>query len=140
MPNNSKIIVPTQTHPDDSTVQSYTGDKSQADGYYGRADGFHTVQINLNNFSGEIVIQGTLAVDPASDDWFNIVLETNTNVTGTVDTTGAISVGPSVTLSSITYSADTLNATYNFTGNYVWVRAVVNNWTGGTIDSVMMNY
>lgn len=140
MPNNSKTIVPTQTHPDDSTVQTHTGDKFQADGFYGRADGFHTVQLNLNNFSGDISVQGTLAIDPTEEDWFNVVLETNTAVSGTVDTTGAISVGSSISLSSISYSTATANTNYNFTGNYVWVRAAVTNWTTGTIDSIMMNY
>ena len=140
MPNNSKTIVPTQTHPDDSTVQSYTGDKFKADGYYGRADGFHTVQINLNGFSGDIKMQGSLEVDPSEEDWFDITLQTNTSVQGTVDTTGAISVGESITLTDLSYSSSNINANYNFVGNYVWVRAILGNWTHGTVDSIMLNY
>ncbi len=140
MPNNSKTIVTTQTHPDDSTVQSYTGDKFKADGFYGRADGFHTVQLNLNSFTGEVTIQGSLEVDPQSSDWFDVTLQTNTSVTGTVDTTGAISVGSSVAITELTYSDTTSNSNFNFIGNYVWVRAIVNNWTSGTVESVMLNY
>jgi hypothetical protein len=138
MPNNSKVIISNSTF--DGSTLTLTGDKFQADGYYGRADGFHTVQINLNNFSGEVKIQGTLAIDPSDSDWFDVVLSSNTNVSGTVDTTGAISVGSTVSISSVTYAASTLNANYNFTGNYVWVRAVIENWSGGTINSIMMNY
>ena len=140
MPNNSKTIVTTQTHPDDITVQSYTGDKFKADGFYGRADGFHTVQLNLNTFTGEVTIQGSLEVDPQANDWFDVTLQTNTNVTGTVDTTGAISVGASVAITDLSYSSTTSNTNFNFIGNYVWVRAIVSNWTSGTVESIMLNY
>jgi hypothetical protein len=140
MPNNSKTIVTTQTHPDDSTVQSYTGDKFKADGFYGRADGFHTVQLNLNTFTGEVTIQGSLEVDPQANDWFDVTLQTNTSVTGTVDTTGAISVGASVAITDLSYSSTTSNTNFNFIGNYVWVRAIVSNWTSGTVESIMLNY
>jgi hypothetical protein len=140
MPNNSKTIVTTQTHPDSSTVQSYTGDKFKADGFYGRADGFHTVQLNLNTFTGEVTIQGSLEVDPQANDWFDVTLQTNTSVTGTVDTTGAISVGASVAITDLSYSSTTSNTNFNFIGNYVWVRAIVSNWTSGTVESIMLNY
>ena len=34
------------------------------DGYYGRADGVHTVQATYTDFVGTITIQGTLATTP----------------------------------------------------------------------------
>jgi hypothetical protein len=141
MPNNSKIIVPIQSYnPLGDLVQSYTGEKFQADGFYSRADGFHTIQINLTDFTGELVIQGTLAIDPTELDWFDVVLVSNSSVSGTVDTTGAISIGTTIAMSSIVYTTETINANYNFTGNYVWIRTNVSNWTAGTINSIMMNY
>lgn len=140
MPSNSKTILAQNVHPDDSTVQTITGDKFTGDGYYGRSDGFHTVQINLTDFSGEISIQGTLAVDPVDADYFPINLSTESSVAGSVDTTGAVSTGTTTILSSINFSNTTTSVSYNFTGNYVWVRAKAVNWTTGSVDSILLNH
>mgnify|MGYP000901047855 CR=1 FL=1 len=42
----SETILSNQSHPGDSTIESHTGEKFKGDGYYGRADGLHTVQYN----------------------------------------------------------------------------------------------
>lgn len=110
----SETILPQQTHLGDSTVQTVTGDAYKGDGYYGRSDGFHTVQYTLNNVRGTISIQATLAIDPASADWFTVYEKEYTNET---------------TASNLT----------NFTGNYVWVRAVI-EYTQGTVESVKLNH
>ena len=72
MPATSTTIMSNQTHPGDSTSTTVTGDKFKGDGYYGRSDGFHTVQMNVNGVAGTIQIQGTLATTPAEADYFNI--------------------------------------------------------------------
>ena len=60
----SETILTENTHPSDSSIQTVTGEKFKGDGYYGRSDGFHTVQYTLEGFVGTIDIQATLAVDP----------------------------------------------------------------------------
>ena len=45
---NSETILSANTHPGDSTVTTVTGEKFKGDGYYGRSDGFHTVQYSLS--------------------------------------------------------------------------------------------
>lgn len=114
MPSISETILTQQTHPDDSNTQSVTGEKFKGDGYYGRSDGFHTVQYSLLDFSGSINIQATLAIEPTDDDWFTV------------------------------YSADYIDSTTskitNFTGNYVWVRAMLSTWTAGTLESMKLNH
>ena len=121
MPRNSQTILPTITHRGDSAVQSEVSEKFAGDGFFSRADGFHTVQYNLNGFVGTIFMQATLAVDPKEEDWFSL-LETQ----------------------CISTNADDEKSTggfyYNFTGNYVWVRAIVSNWTNGTIRSILFNH
>ena len=136
----SETILSEQTHPGDST-STITGDKYKGDGYYGRSDGFHTVQIDLNGFIGQIEMQGTLAIDPTDDDWFSVELESGgTSTIGYVDTTGAITT-VSPTVSSITYTENETDIkNYNFTGNYVWIRAKVSNWTDGTVNSIKLNH
>ena len=111
---NSITILSNNTHDGDSTVQTVTGSKYKGDGYYGRSDGFHTVQYNLTGFIGQIRIQGTLAIDPGDDDWFTVYTETHSQTTKVIAT--------------------------NFTGNYVWVRAYISEWTDGTVTSMLLNH
>ena len=113
MAANSEIILSSNTHPGDSTIETITGEKFKGDGYYGRSDGFHSVQYTYSGFTGDIYIQGTLAVDPTEDDWFNV----HTN----------------------TAAQETSSAIASFTGNYVWIRAQV-VYTDGTISSIVLNH
>ena len=85
---------------------TYTSDKVKGDGYYGYADGLHTMSFHFKNFKGRIFVQATLVAEPTEDDWFPIQLDTNTNyyeyntqTSGTVGTT--------------------------FQGNFVWIRAKI---------------
>jgi hypothetical protein len=121
MPSTSENILTNQTHPGDSTQETATGEKFKGDGYYGRSDGFHSVQYNLEGFIGTITMQATLAIDPTSNDWFTL---TGTEHISTDD-------------SSVNADGGFI---YNFTGNYVWVRVYVSNWTDGTISSVYLNH
>ena len=68
MPSSSEIILSANTHPGDSTTETITGSNFRGDGYYGRADGLHTVQYDYNGLTGTITIQGTLATNPESTD------------------------------------------------------------------------
>jgi len=121
MPSNSETILSAQTHPGDSGAQTITGTKYKGDGYYGRADGFHTVQYNLTGFLGTVVMQATLSVEPTDSDWFTI---TSTSHTADNDSSSNRDGGH----------------IYNFTGNYVWVRAYISNWTDGTVQSIILNH
>jgi hypothetical protein len=122
MAARSEIILSNQTHPDDSTSESLFGEKFKGDGYYGRSDGIHTVQYIYAQFKGTISIQGTLAVNPQEEDWFTIQ--------ETVSEIELESPPTSQAQSSIK----------NFTGNYVWVRVAVLNWTTGTINAVLLSH
>ncbi len=121
MPSNSETILTSNIHPSDSSVQIITGDKYKGDGYYGRSDGFHTVQYSLDGFIGTLVIQATLAVEPTSSDWFTLTETTHTSANDSSD------------------NADG-GFLYNFTGNYVWVRAYISNWTDGAISNILLNH
>jgi len=103
-------IVTTETSDGSTTTTlDHTGfvtDKAKGDGYYSQPDGVHTVAYQIVNlgdstddFNGTIKMQGTLATTPTEDDWFDI--------SGT----------------TLTSDQSTTNHAYNFTGNFVWVRA-----------------
>ena len=123
MAANSEIILSSNTHPGDSTIETVTGGKFKGDGYYGRSDGFHTVQYNITGFQGKIKMQATLAVDPAEDDWFTLDDTEH-------ETIGFANDGPIATGSHLK----------NLTGNFVWVRVVVSSWTDGTVNSILLNH
>jgi len=100
--------------------------KYQGDGYYSQIDGVHTVAYHVsagsvteaNNFNGSIKMQGSLATTPTEDDWFDIA-----GTTFTADTSTAV-------------------AAYNFTGNFVWVRAKCYNWTtaSSSVTKILYNH
>ena len=115
---NSETILSANTHSGDSAVTVVTGTKYKGDGYYGRSDGFHTVQVDLAGFIGKVAMQGTLATNPVEADWFTVY----TQAYPVVDEIGT-------TTSVIT----------NFTGNYVWIRAVI-TYTDGTVNSIRLNH
>jgi len=122
MPATSEIILSatTSTYQQDST-STVVGEKYKGDGYYGRSDGLHTVQMNVSGFIGNIKMQGTLATEPTDADWFNIVgAELDANDSSLNGSDGAF--------------------LYNFTGNFVWVRAYVTNFFDGTINSILLNH
>ena len=110
MPKQSVIILSGTT-----TVGTTVGDKYKADGYFGLTDGLHTVSYNTTAFDGTIKMQGTLASSPTEDDWFDIA-----------DTT-------------LTTDLSTTIASYNFTGNFVYVRAKATSVTAGGITKILLN-
>lgn len=114
MAANSEIILTTNTHPGDSTSEGVTGDKFKGDGYYGRTDGLHTLQYSFSGFTGTLVIEATLAIDPVESDWFTII--------------------------SRVVEQETDSQIQSVTGNYVWIRAKILNWTDGTLNSVVLNH
>lgn len=122
-------IVTTETASSTTTTLDHTGfvtDKAKGDGYYSQPDGVHTVAyqvVNLgdstDDFFGTIKMQGSLATTPTEDDWFDIA-----------DT-------------SYTSDQSTTIASFNFTGNFVWVRAKITttNATGNPsmVTSILLN-
>lgn len=118
MSNISETILSNETS-NDSSVRTLVSDPFKGDGYYGRSDGFHTVQYTLAGFLGTVSIQATLAVEPTESDWFTVY---------------------SSTYSLVNNEGETGSHIVNFTGNYVWIRANISNWTDGTINSIKLNH
>ena len=113
MSSISETILRQNVHTGDSNTETVIGEAFKGDGYYGRADGFHTVQYNVVNFNGTIKMQGTLATTPVEADWGDIA-------------------GTEETGSENSYFK-------NFTGNFVYVRAHF-TYTAGTVTSILLNH
>lgn len=77
-------------------------DKSRAAGYYGKLDTTTTVQYNLSDFVGYIILQVTLIEEPGDNDWSDV---------------------SSTELSADDSSRSVSSFVTSFTGNFVWIRA-----------------
>jgi len=106
--------------PTGSTYE-WVGEKREAAAYYLANRDLQTVTWILSNqgnsnpnytFVGNITIQASLSTNPGTTDWFD-VYDVNTNQ----------------------YSGFE-----NISGNYVWLRAKVYNWTQGIINTVNASY
>lgn len=97
-------------------VLPYHGEKVKGCGYYG-LDDVHTIQYAVEQFVGHVVIQGSLEVAPGEDDWFDV-----DSITG----------GGPLGLS--------LTDVVSFEGNFVWVRAVIESFTSGSINRIQLTY
>ena len=101
-----QVTYPLFTSTDQTLV--YKSIPAKGDGYFGGSDGLHTVMYTYDsNFIGTITMQASLATAPTEADWFDID-------------------NSSVSYSNLPISLATTTTSYvNFTGNFVWVRAVV---------------
>jgi hypothetical protein len=104
-----------------TNTQVYLSDKVKGDGYFGNSDGLHTVMYAIGaDFVGTVTMQASLATSPSDSDWFNV---TNTTSTYSVLDTRS---NPSVD-------------SYNFIGNFVWVRGKV-SIDAGSVFMIQYNY
>lgn len=99
-----------------STEDTATSDKFPGPGKNKLNDNTGTVHYQLNNFSGSIKLQGTLELYPGADDWSDI------------DST---SIGGDSSVINNDY-------TFNFIGNFVWIRAAY-TVQNGTIVQIRYN-
>ena len=131
--SDTVTLLSTSTHT--AGTQTLQSEKVKGDAYFGQTDGLHTIVVHLNDFIGQIVIQGSLETTPGNNDWFDVQLSDGEFA---VDVSGKIT---SVSVESLVYiNAETSRKAYNATGNFVWLRANITNWTAGTITSIEMNH
>jgi hypothetical protein len=105
--------------PSTNTLGTFVSSKQKGAGYHQRYGYLHTVVYDLNSFKGSIKLQGSLALYPSDDntDWATIA--------------GTEFGGDS--------SVFTALQPINFSGNFVWIRAVY-TLEQGTINEIRYNY
>jgi len=114
----------------------------KAAGYYGSGLNLHTFAVYLNNFSGRLFIDATLATVPTPDDWFTIQLNGSIPY---IDYPYTQVVNPVTDLSG-TSGIDS----FSFDGNFTFIRARIDrtNLTiqyplltdFGSIGQILVNY
>lgn len=127
----TQILLPQTAYPGPAGVSiSIDGIKKQAAAYYLANRDLQTISWNLGLvpqhsgqqsnpvFIGNIYIQASIATDPTSDsDWFTVY---------------QLNVTPGV--------QNVQQGYYNLVGNYIWLRAIVRNWTQGPISLITASY
>lgn len=83
-----------------------TGLATRADGYYGFADGLHTVAFYLKNFRGRLIVEASVSDNPQETDWFPIGL------------------GNGFEYYTVTTPATKIES-FNIVGNFVYLRAKI---------------
>jgi hypothetical protein len=118
-----------------STTDALTlvSDPVKGNGYFSNGAGLHTVFWKISEFVGSVEVQSTLASEPTDRDWFTVKL-INSDTYYTADTSGL------VTITGQQYStATSISKSYNFIGNFIWIRAKISNWTQGTVNFISIN-
>lgn len=106
---------------DTSQFWELTGPAVRADGWWGSTDGIHTVSVQFANFVGGFKVQGTLALEPAEADWFDIDLsDINATYCGKEVRYPRIELSPTGT-----NGGDTGIEAFTFVGNFTHLRALV---------------
>lgn len=121
------ILLPQTTYLNPGNGASYTvtGATNPAAAFYLGNKDLQTVNINLTNCTGNIVIQASLATTPVDSDWFKVYeLEANANA--------ASNSAPQVASNASVYT--------NIDGNFVHMRAKVEDFQGGIVNFVKLSY
>lgn len=128
MPQSTTLIMIPQTsylNPGNGAPYTVTGNSQPAAGYYLGNRDLQTVNVKLTNVTGNIVVQASLATSPGSTDWFEVYkLTANANATP--------NSAPQIASNASVYT--------NIEGNFVYLRAKVENFQGGTVQFVKLSY
>ena len=112
-------------NPGNGAPYTVTGNSQPAAAYYLGNRDLQTVNVKLTNVTGNIVIEASLASTPTSTEWFRVYeLEANANATP--------NSAPQLASNASIYT--------NIEGNFVYMRAKVEDFDGGTVQFVKLSY
>jgi len=122
MSQSTTLILLPQTvyvNPGNGAPYTVTGETQPAAAYYLGNNDLQTVAAKLTNVTGNLVIEATLATAPTNDDWFSVyeVIANNSD--------------PADSPSKIASSASLYT---NITGNFVYMRAKIKDFTNGGVS------
>lgn len=121
------ILLPETSYVNPGNGASYTvtGNSQPAAAYYLGNRDLQTVNTKLTNCTGNIVVEASLATTPGSTDWFQVYqLTANANATP--------NSAPQIASNASVYT--------NIEGNFVYLRAKIVDFAGGTVQFVKLSY
>jgi hypothetical protein len=106
-----------------------TGNAVAGASYYLSCKCLQTFNVNTTNFTGNLSIQASLATTPgntySSTDWFELY---------------RVEADYSALAGTPQQIASNTNVGVNINGNYVWLRATIENLAAGTVNWVKVSY
>lgn len=128
MSQTTTLILLSQTsyvNPGNGAPYTVTGTTTPAAAYYLGNKDLQTVAIKLNQVSGNIVLEASLATSPTNNDWFKVYeLEANINAPANSE--------PQLASNASVYT--------NVVGNFVYMRAKIVDFHNGTLEYVKLSY
>jgi hypothetical protein len=121
------ILLPQTAYanPGNGAPYTVTGNSQPAAAYYLGNQDLQTVTYSLTQCIGNIVIEATLASQPSNSDWFKVFeLEANTNAPA--------NTAPKIASNATGYT--------NIEGNFVYIRAKIENFSNGGVNFVKVSY
>lgn len=121
------ILLPQTTYvnPGNGAPYTVTSNAYPAAAYYLGNRDLQTINLSVTNCTGNIVIEATLAATPTDIDWFKVYkLETNANA--------AANSAPQIASNASMYT--------NIDGNFVHLRAKIENFQSGSVNYIKMSY
>lgn len=121
------ILLPETAYvnPGNGAPYTVTGTSNPAAAYYLGNRDLQTVAVKLTQVTGNIVIEASLATSPTSSDWFQVyMLEANANA--------APNTAPEIASNASVYT--------NIEGNFVYMRAKIEDFNSGILHYVKLSY
>lgn len=121
------ILLPQTVYlnPGNGAPYTVTGNNQPAAAYYLGNQDLQTLNLRLTDCTGNIVLEASLASSPTNDDWFKVYeLEANANAPA----------------NSASYIASNASLYTNITGNFVYLRAKIEDFQGGGVNYVKVSY
>lgn len=121
------ILLPQTAYvnPGNGAPYTVTGNSQPAAAYYLGNRDLQTVNISLTNCTGNIVIEASLATTPSTNDWFK-VYELEANAAATPNS------APQLASNASMYT--------NIEGNFVAMRAKIDNFSNGGVNYIKLSY
>ena len=121
------ILLPETTYVNPGNGASYTvtGNSQPAAGFYIGHKSLQTVNVKLTDVTGNILVQATLASTPVDADWFTVY---------------SLQANAEAPAKSASLLASDANLFTNIEGNFVSIRAQVNDFKNGTVNYIKLSY
>ena len=121
------ILLPETAYvnPGNGAPYTVTGTSNPAAAYYLGNRDLQTVAVKLTQVTGNIVIEASLATTPTNNDWFQVyMLQANANA--------APNTAPEIASNASVYT--------NIEGNFVYIRAKIEDFNAGILHYVKLSY
>ena len=121
------ILLPQTAYvnPGNGAPYTVTGNSQPAAAYFLGNQDLQTLNLRVTECTGNIVLEATLASSPTNPDWFKVYeLEANANAPA----------------NSASYIASNASLYSNIEGNFVYVRAKIEDFQGGAVNYVKISY